>query len=135
MYFYGRAQYAEAKQSYERALRIDEAAFSEILAGINALPPQDQDQLRRLLEEPASVPQPAHQVAPPAPVRDIARESDWIQQHRDKYAGQWVALDGDRLISSGPSAKEVYAAAKAAGVMDALIVKIESRDRLPFAGF
>ena len=34
----------------------------------------------------------------------------------EKYSGQWVALNGDRLIVSGPTAKEVYSKAKAEGV-------------------
>ena len=114
---------------------MSQPTLEEILAGINALSPQDQDQLRRLLKDSPSPSAATRQVAPLTPVRDLARESAWIQQRRDEYAGQWVALDGDRLIASGSSAKEVYAAARAAGVADALIVKVEARDALPFAGF
>jgi hypothetical protein len=39
------------------------------------------------------------------------------------------------LISAGHSAKDVHAAAKDAGVPDALIVLVEPPDTLPFAGF
>jgi hypothetical protein len=46
-----------------------------------------------------------------------ARQSlRWLDENREKYSGQWVALDGDRLIASGPTAKEVYSKAKAEGV-------------------
>ncbi len=114
---------------------MSQPTLEEILAGIDALSPQDQHRLRRMLKDHPAPHVATRQVAPLAPVRDLARESAWIQKHRDEYAGQWVALDGERLISSGSSAKEVFAAALAAGVMDALIVKIESPDALPFAGF
>jgi hypothetical protein len=40
----------------------------------------------------------------------------WLDENRENYSGQWVALDGDRLLASGPTAKEVYSKAKAKGV-------------------
>jgi len=32
---------------------------------------------------------------------DRSREMAWIENNRSRYAGQWVALDGDRLIACG----------------------------------
>jgi len=29
---------------------------------------------------------------------DLSREREWILQHRQEYVGQWVVLDGDRLV-------------------------------------
>lgn len=112
--------------------------IEEVLARINALSLQEQSQLRRRLKEQSSDPAPPvnmQQVAPPSSIKDLTRETAWLEQNRDKYAGQWVALDGDRLISSGSDATAVYAAAKAAGIADALLFKVEPRDALPFAGF
>jgi Family of unknown function (DUF5678) len=61
------------------------------------------------------------------------QERDWLARHRQEYAGQWVALLGNRLISHSTSAKEVFSAANAAGV-DALVLRIEDK-KLRFAGW
>ncbi len=64
-----------------------------------------------------------------------ANEIRWLREHREAYAGQWVALDGDRLIASGADAKEVFAAARRSGVARPLIVQVESGHELPFSGW
>ncbi len=56
----------------------------------------------------------------------------WLRLHSQEYGGQWVALDGDRLIAHGPDAKTVYAAAKADGAYLPLIKYVEPADALPF---
>ena len=112
--------------------------FEEIISDIGALSPQDRRRLRIALQEPShnnSPPISSRKATPAFFTKDIVRETAWLEEHRDEYAGRWVALDGDRLILSGTTAKEVHAAAKAEGVAYALIVKVTSRDALPFAGF
>jgi hypothetical protein len=74
-------------------------------------------------------------VPPIAPEKDNNKVMKWLREHRAEYANQWVALDEDRLIKAGRSAKEVYAAANAAGLPHALIVLVEPPDTPPFAGF
>ena len=39
------------------------------------------------------------------------KEFKWMKEHRDEYRGQWVALDGDRLIGSAPTLKKLLAKA------------------------
>lgn len=60
------------------------------------------------------------------------RALEWARGHRQEYGGQWVALDGDRLLAAGPNAQEVYAAAIATGVELPLIKFVEPADALPF---
>jgi hypothetical protein len=60
---------------------------------------------------------------------------NWIREHQAEYAGQWVALDGDRVIAAGLDAKAVFAAAKAASVGRPLFVHMEPKDALPFGGW
>lgn len=60
------------------------------------------------------------------------RALEWMRQHRKEYGGQWVALDGDRLLAAGANAPEVYAAAIAAGVAVPMIDYLEPVDALPF---
>ena len=92
--------------------------------------------LRSLLEESLS----SEPVVPPfefqakiiatdLPVRDRAREYAWLEQHRDEYAGQYVMLDGDTLIAAGPNAKEVASAARARGIVGALLLYVEDRQQ------
>jgi len=46
------------------------------------------------------------------PQPDRSREMRWIKEHREEYAGQWVALDGDQLLSHGIDARQVFADAR-----------------------
>lgn len=51
--------------------------------------------------------------APPTvkavPIIDRPRtaEFDWLREHAREYAGQWVALDGSRLLGAAPYLKEL----------------------------
>ena len=71
------------------------------------------------------------QVAP----KDRRLEMQWVEAHREQYAGRWVALDGETLISHGPNAKEVFEEADRSGVERPLVIQIEPQDTLPFAGW
>ena len=67
--------------------------------------------------------------------KDRTREFAWVAQHRDEYAGQWVALEGERLIAHHLELKTVRRAAAEAGTDDAIFLLVESNDALPFVGF
>ena len=68
-----------------------------------------------------------------------ALERKWLVENREKYAGQWVALIGDTLLSHGADAKEVYreAGRKAAefGETIPLVVLLDKEPGLPFGGW
>ena len=68
-------------------------------------------------------------------IKDRSREEIWLRKHRDEYAGQWVALDGENLIASGDDLKLVAKTARELRVPDALMLRVEPSDALPFAGF
>lgn len=68
-------------------------------------------------------------------VLDCTRELRWLAEHREEYAGQWVALDGDKLLVAGAEAREVYEGARRSGVELPLVVQVESPDELPFGGW
>jgi hypothetical protein len=38
----------------------------------------------------------------------------WMEEHEAEYAGQYIALDGDRLVAHGADPNEVFAALRAA---------------------
>ncbi|MCI0338043.1 MAG: DUF5678 domain-containing protein [Acidobacteria bacterium] len=62
------------------------------------------------------------------------RALQWVEEHRDEYLGQWVVLDGNRLISHGPDGKKVYDEARAAGIQIPFLKHI-IKEELPFGGW
>lgn len=69
------------------------------------------------------------------PQIDISREQQWLKAHRREYIGQWVALDGDRLLSHGPDARAVSGAARKTGVTSIFLAHIDPDEELPFGGW
>ena len=125
------------------AIEIQEkpAALQHIIAEIETLTPQYLYQLRQVLDDKLKAFAPAT-VAPNVPrivgtytPKDRSKENEWVRQHRDEYAGQWVALDGDRLLAHGFNLKEMAEAAQKCGVTDVLFVQVEASNTLPWAGF
>lgn len=61
-----------------------------------------------------------------APYQD-EHEADqqWLHDHHQEYAGQWVALKDGQLLAHGPLLKEVLATSAAQGVKVPLVSFIE----------
>jgi hypothetical protein len=59
----------------------------------------------------------------------------WLCDYEAQYAGQWVALDGDRLLSHGSDPREVYAEARATGVLVPFVVYAEGPDGVQWGGW
>lgn len=91
--------------------------------------------LRRAAEQVAAAERPRPGQSERVEMPDFSPEMRWIKEHKLEYAGQWVALDGDRLISHGMNAKEVFAAADQSGVEDPFFSHLEPADALPFGGW
>jgi hypothetical protein len=66
---------------------------------------------------------------------NLSRELQWLATHRHEYLGQWVALEGDRLLAHGTNAREVFQQARQAGVASPFIEQILPIDELPFGGW
>lgn len=58
----------------------------------------------------------------------------WIDAHRKEFDGQFVLLDGDRLLSHGNDAKKLYDFARAQGITSPFIKRIKA-EILPFGGW
>ncbi len=69
------------------------------------------------------------------PLVERRDEMQWLAQESAPYAGEWVAIEGSRLIAHGISLAEVRAAAKAAGVPDPLFASVPTAPDAPFAGW
>lgn len=106
------------------------ADVERIIEEARRLAPDERRRLREALdsEEQAQVRLSDREI-------DLSRELRWIEEHRAEYAGQWVAVRGDRLLSSGTDGRQVYEAARAAGDERPFVTRVESADELPFAGW
>jgi hypothetical protein len=98
-----------------------------ILDRVRHLPPAKQEEVLRFADGLQS-----QRVVRPVQTSDRAGETRWIADNRSAYANQWVAVEGDRLIAAGLDAREVFAAAKAAGIESPFVVHILPEDSLPF---
>ena len=56
----------------------------------------------------------------------------WINEHSSAYPGQWLALDGDRLLAHGSELAEVASAARALGVQFPLLHLVEPPREHPY---
>jgi len=101
-----------------------------IIDEVRRLPPDERRRLRAALDREEQA-----KVRPSDRSVDLTRELRWIEEHRAEYAGQWVAVRGNRLLSSGTDGREVYKAARAAGDERPFVTRVESPGELPFAGW
>ena len=112
-------------------------SLDEVLAQVNQLPPSEQQKLYAVLSSKLSQPDSRtrdRRVPLIVENADFSQEMKWLGEHKAEYAGQWVALKGERLIAHGASAKEVYTAADAAGVEMPLVTRMDDPTAPPFAG-
>jgi hypothetical protein len=103
---------------------MSQATYEQLLSGLQSLPPEDIEKLRQIInitdEEQRKI-EIARALAHAWSLRDLKQEHQWLKEHRHEYAGQWVALKGDQLISHGPDGRAVIAAARESGHPDAFI--------------
>jgi hypothetical protein len=107
-------------------------SFDEIIKSIDQLPAPEQERIRRWLDENGT--QNGERNASQPHANRTPNSLRWLDENREKYSGQWVALDGDRLIASGPTAKEVYSKAKAEGVEIPFVELVTDPEPVPSTG-
>lgn len=113
---------------------MTEMTFEQVLIGVQSLSPELLAKLRNVLNAPTEREQKvetARELARATSLRDFSADRQWLKDHRDEYARQWVALKGGQLIGNSADAKDVFAAADAAGAPDALVVYVESEAERP----
>ena len=104
---------------------MSSAIVERILEEVKRLTPDERRELREALaREPTTTPA----------YNTHERERAWIEQNRDEYLDQWVALDGDRLLAHGTDAREVYLAARAAGVRAPFVERVKLKEEGAFWG-
>jgi hypothetical protein len=98
-----------------------------ILEKVRRLPPAKQEEVLRFADA-------LHRNAAlrRVPSRDRSGEMKWLDENREAYADQWVAVEGDRLIAANEDPLKVFSAAKAAGIAIPFVVHVLPEDPLPF---
>lgn len=104
----------------------------QIIESIQQLPPVEQDKVLHWLEEKRK-PSPAD-VSWQERNEKFHRAMRWIDANRAGFLGKWVCLDGERLVSHGDDAKQVYREAKAKGIEIPFIEQVREEDGAPFWG-
>jgi predicted DNA-binding antitoxin AbrB/MazE fold protein len=109
-----------------------EAIFEHgILRPIKPLDLAEHQRVQLILEE-APAPLSWESVEPANGRRE---ELQWLAQKSDGYEGEWVALDGPRLVAHGVRLVSVGAAAKSAGVSDPFFARVPKDKNMPFGGW
>lgn len=60
---------------------------------------------------------------------------EWIKFHQLEYADQYVALDGDQLLSFGITRKEVVEEVKRMGIQDCFITHVPDPNKVYWGGW
>ena len=110
--------------------------LNKIKQQIAGLPATEKEELADFLSE--QLRQADHQ-SPGARLisNDVVRRRrlEWIKSHREEYAGQYVALEGDRLVGSGRTIREAHEQAREKGYPDPFLVRITSEHETLCAGW
>lgn len=113
---------------------MHEITFEQVLSDLQSLPPESRAKLRDFLDTVAApVNEKTHQPDSVRIVqmRDFSADRQWLHDHYEEYAGQWVAVKFGQLIGAGNVARDVFAAARNAGHPDALVVYVEPKSQQP----
>lgn len=89
-----------------------------IIKTVNALPMPDREEFFDWVEEEKR--RKSQTEAKNIKAKDEQKKfrlaMNWLDKNRQKYIGQWVCLDGDRLIAHGSDAVKIYRDAREKGI-------------------
>ncbi len=68
-----------------------------------------------------------------AVTHDFTKSREWLKAHRHEYIGQWIVLDGDRLVGAGDDPRPIVAQARAEGITTLFVEFIRDTTE-PFMG-
>lgn len=113
------------------------ARLEQIIDQARSLSYVEKQKLREALDAELEQPQPNRMQVANAEDDDAMRQRrlDWLKTHREEYAGQYVALVGDKLVGHGRTMREANDQARKNGVKDPFLVHLTSESEVLFAGW
>lgn len=66
---------------------------------------------------------------------DRFNQTEWLKQNREKYAGKYVALYGNKLVGEGKTLREAREQAKEKGFQNTFATFVYSENDVPFGGW
>lgn len=111
--------------------------LEQLIEAVRGLPPEDRQRLRDWLDqqEQQNAEERQREAAVREQVERYRKSMKWVAEHRAEYLGQWVVLDGDRLVSHGTDGGQVYDQAKAAGIAIPFLLHIVEEKEPFYAGW
>ena len=103
---------------------------------IAGLSPQQRSELILYLQEQEKQDVSSSAASPDSDAAEIMRQrrAQWLKTHRDEFGGQYVALDGDRLVGTGRNFHEALQAARALGVAQSFVTYLPKTDEIGYMG-
>ena len=95
-------------------------SINEIVEAIHNLPSGEREKIRKLLEKEKF----EQQEEVEKEIRLFKASEKWLEEHRAEYLGQWVCLEGDKLIAHGSDGLEVHRQAKENGINAPYLVRV-----------
>lgn len=108
--------------------------LEQVITEASSWVPADRERLRVWLEEQAVLDQKRGSRHETPDAERQAKIQQWLADNRANYLGQWVALEGDRLIAHGTDRRKFVAEARASNLKGLFIHKFVTQE-LPFAGW
>jgi len=119
------------------SITIEAIYESGILRPLAPLPELKDKSRVRVTIESAGKPVPKVRRSPHGAI-DLSREREWALANREKYRGQWIVLDGDRLVghtTDPEGVKVIYDQARAEGVRTPFVKLIPMDDEPIWMGW
>ena len=103
--------------------------FDQAIALVSALPPTELRKLYLWMQQRDAIPQKQPEIS-----NHKALRLQWLKANQARYGGQFVVLDGDKLLGVAKTYPEGRALAEAAGVPDAYVDYLSRPDEEGFMG-
>jgi hypothetical protein len=107
------------------------ATLEQLIDEARALSAAEKAKLRQELDRDFEQTESAQPSKPNYRTGELERA--WIAAHRSEYMNQWVAVEGDRLIAHGTNPRQVYLAARKAGIDVPYLVQVVKHEE-PYSG-
>jgi hypothetical protein len=110
------------------------ATFEQAIEVIRQLPPVEREKIKDWLEhENGNRTEKDNDFEERQ--RRFQHSMKWIQENREEFDGQWVALDGGKLLAHGTDGKKVHAEAQNKGIKTPLMHRVSVKENQPFGGW